>query len=142
MDDKYKLGLTCIYESMLRANELNTKIDGHILDLKERSHSRYLPGRDEEPDDTFKHVLDDDPLRSPVAHDEHDAGQSSPTAAPRAPLQRSLLCCEHKNMMRQILEQTKKLMGQVDELKRKVDRSEERRQRSPHLNRDYMDDDR
>ncbi|KAL2474595.1 DUF1985 domain-containing protein [Abeliophyllum distichum] len=33
MDDKYKLGLTCIYESVLRVNELNTEIDGHILDL-------------------------------------------------------------------------------------------------------------
>ncbi|KAL2553226.1 hypothetical protein Fot_06845 [Forsythia ovata] len=27
MDDKYKLGLSCIYESMLRANDPNTKID-------------------------------------------------------------------------------------------------------------------
>ncbi|KAL2531344.1 DUF1985 domain-containing protein [Abeliophyllum distichum] len=33
MGDKYKLGLACIYESVLRVNELNTKIDGHILDL-------------------------------------------------------------------------------------------------------------
>ncbi|KAL2505606.1 DUF1985 domain-containing protein [Abeliophyllum distichum] len=33
MDEKYKLGLACIYESVLRAKELNTKIDGHILDL-------------------------------------------------------------------------------------------------------------
>ncbi|KAL2480464.1 DUF1985 domain-containing protein [Abeliophyllum distichum] len=33
MDDKYKLRLACIYESVLRAKELNTKIDGHILDL-------------------------------------------------------------------------------------------------------------
>ncbi|KAL2461633.1 Ubiquitin-like protease domain-containing protein [Abeliophyllum distichum] len=33
MNDKYKLGLACIYESVLRAKELNTKIDGHILDL-------------------------------------------------------------------------------------------------------------
>ncbi|KAL2541946.1 Uncharacterized protein Adt_02924 [Abeliophyllum distichum] len=33
MDDKYKLGLACIYESVLRAKKLNTKIDGHILNL-------------------------------------------------------------------------------------------------------------
>ncbi|KAL2542525.1 Ubiquitin-like protease domain-containing protein [Abeliophyllum distichum] len=33
MDEKYNLGLACIFESVLRAKELNTKIDGHILDL-------------------------------------------------------------------------------------------------------------
>ncbi|KAL2518454.1 Ulp1-like peptidase [Abeliophyllum distichum] len=33
MDDKYKLGLACIYESVLTVKVLNTKIDGHILDL-------------------------------------------------------------------------------------------------------------
>ncbi|KAL2541782.1 Uncharacterized protein Adt_02760 [Abeliophyllum distichum] len=33
MDEKYKLKLACIYESVLRAKELNIKIDGYILDL-------------------------------------------------------------------------------------------------------------
>ncbi|KAL2553286.1 Uncharacterized protein Fot_06905 [Forsythia ovata] len=75
---------------------------------------------DQEPDDIFEQVREDDPLRSP-------AGQSSPVAAPRAPLRRSHPCCEHGNMLRQILEQIKKLTDQVDELKMKVDMSEERR---------------
>ncbi|KAL2521329.1 Uncharacterized protein Fot_25252 [Forsythia ovata] len=75
---------------------------------------------DEEPDDIFEQVREDDPLRSLVARDEHEAGQSSPTAAPRAPLRRSRPCCEHENMLRQILEQIKKLTDQVDELKRNV----------------------
>ncbi|KAL2529462.1 hypothetical protein Fot_22063 [Forsythia ovata] len=97
---------------------------------------------DEEPDDIFEQVRDDDPLRSPVVHDEHEVGQSSLATAPHATLRRSRLCCEHGNILRQILEQIKKLTDQVDELKRKVDRSEERQQRSPHLHREYMDDDR
>ncbi|KAL2538143.1 hypothetical protein Fot_19534 [Forsythia ovata] len=74
---------------------------------------------DEEPDDIFEQVREDDPLRSPVAQDEHEVGQSSPAAVPRAPLRRSRPCCEHRNMLRQILEQIKKLTDQVDELKRK-----------------------
>ncbi|KAL2545086.1 Uncharacterized protein Fot_14319 [Forsythia ovata] len=74
---------------------------------------------DEEPDDIFEQVREDDPLRSPVAQDEHEAGQSSPAAAPHAPLWRSRPCCEHRNILRQILEQIKKLTDQVDELKRK-----------------------
>ncbi|KAL2508623.1 hypothetical protein Fot_32270 [Forsythia ovata] len=81
---------------------------------------------DEEPDDIFEQVREDDPLRSPVSQDEHEAGQSSPAVAPHAPLRRSRLCCEHRNMLRQILEQIKKLTDQVDELKKKVDMSEER----------------
>ncbi|KAL2545260.1 hypothetical protein Fot_14493 [Forsythia ovata] len=97
---------------------------------------------DEEPDDIFEQVRDDDSLHSPVAHDEHEAGQSSPAATPRAPLQRSRLCCEHENMLRKILEKIKKLTDQVDELKRNAGRSEEQRQRSPHLHGEYMDDDR
>ncbi|KAL2545232.1 Uncharacterized protein Fot_14465 [Forsythia ovata] len=97
---------------------------------------------DEEPDDIFEQVRDDDSLHSPVAHDEHEAGQSLPAATPRAPLRRSCLCCEHENMLRQILEKIKKLTDQVDELKRNAGRSEEQRQRSPHLHGEYMDDDR
>ncbi|KAL2483098.1 hypothetical protein Fot_44542 [Forsythia ovata] len=93
-------------------------------------------------DDIFEQVQEDDSPRSLVAQDEHEAGQSSPTAAPRAPLQRSHPGCEHINMMRQILEQIKKLTDQVDELKKKVDMSQERRQRSPHLYGEYMDDER
>ncbi|KAL2495314.1 hypothetical protein Fot_39071 [Forsythia ovata] len=69
---------------------------------------------DEEPDDIFK-----------------QAGQSSPAATPRAHLRRSRPCCEHGNMLSQILEQIKKLTDQVDNLKMKVDRLEEQRQRSP-----------
>ncbi|KAL2545542.1 hypothetical protein Fot_14775 [Forsythia ovata] len=80
---------------------------------------------DEEPDDRFEQVRDDDPQRFPVAQDEHEAGQSSPAAAARAPLQRSRPCYEHENLLRQILEQIKKLTDQVDELKSKMDRSEE-----------------
>ncbi|KAL2549675.1 hypothetical protein Fot_11205 [Forsythia ovata] len=83
---------------------------------------------DEEPYDIFKQVREDDLLRSPVAQDEHEAGQSSPAVVPRAPLQGSRPCCEHENMLRQILEQIKKLTDLVDELKKKVDMLEERRQ--------------
>ncbi|KAL2552776.1 hypothetical protein Fot_06395 [Forsythia ovata] len=82
-------------------------------------------GRDEEPDDIFEHVREDDPLRSSVAQDEHDAGLSLPTPTPCTPLRRRIPCCKHRNMLRQILEQIKKVKGQVDELKRKVDRSKE-----------------
>ncbi|KAL2538000.1 hypothetical protein Fot_19391 [Forsythia ovata] len=59
---------------------------------------------DEEPDDIFEQVRVDDHPRSPVAQDEHEVGQSSPAAAPHALLQRSRLCCEHENILRQILE--------------------------------------
>ncbi|KAL2549540.1 hypothetical protein Fot_11070 [Forsythia ovata] len=65
--------------------------------------------RDEEPDDIFEQVREDDPLCSLVAQDEHEAGQSSSAAAPRAPLWRSRPCCEHENILRQILEQIKYL---------------------------------
>ncbi|KAL2514929.1 Uncharacterized protein Fot_28900 [Forsythia ovata] len=40
MDDKYKIGLACTYESVLRAKELNTKIDGHILDFSRGEETR------------------------------------------------------------------------------------------------------
>ncbi|KAL2550126.1 hypothetical protein Fot_11656 [Forsythia ovata] len=61
---------------------------------------------------------------------------SSLVAAPRAPPHESCPCCEHKNMLRQILQQMEKLIGKVDELNRKVNMSEEQRQRSLHLHRD------
>ncbi|KAL2559549.1 protein of unknown function-containing protein [Forsythia ovata] len=44
MDDKYKLGLACIYESVLRAKEMNRKIDGHILDLATWIYSTNIHG--------------------------------------------------------------------------------------------------
>ncbi|KAL2538419.1 hypothetical protein Fot_19810 [Forsythia ovata] len=47
---------------------------------------------DEEPDNIFEQVREDDPLRSPVAQDELEAGRSSPAVAPRAPLRRSRPC--------------------------------------------------
>ncbi|KAL2501851.1 hypothetical protein Fot_35699 [Forsythia ovata] len=97
---------------------------------------------DEEPNDKFEQVREDDHQRSPIAQDEHDAGQSSPAAAPHAPLRRSHPCCEHENMLRQILKQIKKLTDQVDELKRKVDLLEKRRERSPYFYVEYMDGDR
>ncbi|KAL2545458.1 hypothetical protein Fot_14691 [Forsythia ovata] len=46
---------------------------------------------------------------------------SSPTGAPRAPPRMSRSCCEHINMLRQILQQMEKLTGKVNELNRKVD---------------------
>ncbi|KAL2549509.1 Uncharacterized protein Fot_11039 [Forsythia ovata] len=113
-----------------------------ILDAYLHEDRAYGTAGDEEPDDIFEQVREDDPLCSLVAHDEHEAGQSSLAVAHRAPLWRSRPCCEHKNMPRQILEQIKKLTDQVDELKRKFDRSEERRQCIPHFHREYMDDDR
>ncbi|KAL2520447.1 uncharacterized protein Fot_24370 [Forsythia ovata] len=97
-------------------------------------------GVDEKSADIFEHVREDDPYALQFCR--MSMIQSSPTTAPRALLQRSCPCCEYGNMLRQILEQIKKLTGQVDELKRKVDMSEERRQRSPHLHENYKDDDR
>ncbi|KAL2545062.1 Uncharacterized protein Fot_14295 [Forsythia ovata] len=72
---------------------------------------------DEEPDDIFEQVREDDPLRSPVAQDEHEQVNHRPLQHLMHLYGGAVRVANTE--MRQILEQIKKLTDQVDELKRK-----------------------
>ncbi|KAL2520527.1 uncharacterized protein Fot_24450 [Forsythia ovata] len=155
---KKRLPRMCLWNSRLtpESRDIAEVLDDPQLRVRCTLHASPKRGKEEyvrlfvsgadgavgDEEDIFEQVLEDDPSRSPVAQDEHEAGQLLSAAAPHVPLRRSRPCYEHGNILRQILEQIKKLTNQVDELKRKVDMLEKRRQYSLHLHGEYIDDDR
>ncbi|KAL2554166.1 hypothetical protein Fot_07785 [Forsythia ovata] len=77
-------------EKYMRLFVFSLRREDPILDAYLHEDGADGAAGDEEPDDIFEQVQEDDPIRSPVAHDEHDAGQSSPAAAPHVPLRKSV----------------------------------------------------
>ncbi|KAL2554191.1 hypothetical protein Fot_07810 [Forsythia ovata] len=76
-------------EKYMRLFVFGLRREDPILDAYLHEDGADGAAGDEEPDDIFEQVQEDDPIRSPVAHDEHDADQSSPAAAPHVPLRKS-----------------------------------------------------